>query len=292
MNKNEIQAILTLLEDPDNQIYDSVSRSLFERGEDVIADLEKAWEVTDSSLTQDRLENIIHKIQQNAVHQSLSNWVKGGAKNLLEGAFIISRHHYPEIQFEDIQVPVEKIKQEVVQIITDQMTTLEKIRAINHVMFEMNLFSGNTANYYAPQNSYINHVIFSKKGNAISLGLLYAAIAQSLGLPVFGVNLPKNFILAYRDEFYELLTSDVTADGILFYINPFNKGAILGRKEIDHFLHQQNITPVDSYYSTCSNLEIIQRLILNLIYSYEKLENREKINDLKDLLKISRWTKR
>jgi len=288
MNRNEIQAILTLLEDPDNQIYDSVSKSLFEKGVNVIPYLEKAWEVTASPLTQDRLENIIHKIQQNHVHQRLLQWVKSGAVDLLEGAYIISKHQYPEINFEDIQNELKKIQHDVELLIRDTMSALEKVRILNHVMFDIHLFAGNSVNYYAPQNSYINQLLLLKKGNAISLGLLYAALSQRLGLPVFGVNLPKNFILAYRDEFHELLNDDGNTDDILFYINPFNKGAILGRKEIDHFLQQQNITPADSFYATCSNLEIIQRLILNLIYSYEKLDNRDKINDLKDLLKISK----
>lgn len=290
MKRNEIQAILTLLDDPDNQIYDSISNSLLEIGINVIPDLEKAWEVTGSTLTQGRLENIIHKIQQNSVHQSLSNWVKGGAIDLLEGAFIISKHKYPEIHFNDIQTAIEKIRHDVWLEINENLTALEKVRILNHIMFEINKYTGNTNNYYSPQNSYINQVLLLKKGNAISLGLLYASVAQRLGLPIFGVNLPRNFILAYKDEFHELISNDSTSDGILFYINPFNKGAVLGRKEIDHFLQQQNITPEDSYYRTCTNLEIIQRLILNLIYSYEKVENMGKVNDLKDLLKISRLT--
>lgn len=288
MNRNEIQAILILLEDPDIQIYDSISKSLLNKGVNVIPDLEKAWEVTVSSLTQGRLENIIHKIQQNFVNQSLSNWVKEGSNDLLEGAFIISKHQYPEILFDDIQNTIEKIKHDVWLEINNNLTALEKVRKLNRIIFEINKYSGNTTNYYSPQNCYINQVLLLKKGNAVSLGLLYASIAQRLGLPIYGVNLPKNFILAYKDEFHELISDDVTGDDILFYINPFNKGAILGRKEIDHFLQQQNITPVESYYQTCSNLEIIQRLILNLIYSYEKLENKAKISDLKDLLKISR----
>jgi regulator of sirC expression with transglutaminase-like and TPR domain len=135
-------------------------------------------------------------------------------------------------------------------------------------------------------------VILAKKGNPISLGIIYIAVAQKLGLPIYGVNLPKNFILAFIDEFYELLGSDASnsnSDNVLFYINPFNHGAVLGKKEIDFFLKQQNIAPEDMFYQPCSNIEIIQRLLLNLIYSYEKLGYDSRIKDLQTLLKIARF---
>jgi regulator of sirC expression with transglutaminase-like and TPR domain len=289
MNPKEIQAIITLLDDPDNEIYDAIFHSLLEKGLDIIPELEKAWEVSANSLTQDRIENIIHKIQLNFVHNSLNNWVRDGGNNLLEGAYIIARYQYPELGFFEIQNPIEKIKHDTWLELNENLTALEKVKILNHIIFDIHKFVGNTNNYYSPQNSFINQVLLSKKGNPISLGIIYASVAQKLGLPIYGVNLPKNFILAYKDEFYELLNPDAPIhENILFYINPFNHGAVLGRKEIDFFLKQQNITPDDTYYQPCNNLEIIQRLLLNLIYSYEKLGYNDKIKDLQDLLKISR----
>lgn len=289
MQQKEIQAILTLLDDPDSEIYQAVYQSLLEKGTEIVPELEKAWELSGSSLTQDRIENIIHKIQLNSIHTLLHNWVKGGAVDLVEGAFIIAKYQFPELTLSDILEPIEKIKQDIALEMSDNLTALEKIKMVNHIIFDIHKFSGNTNNYYSPQNSFLNQVIQSKKGNPISLGIIFATVAQKLGLPIYGVNLPKNFILAYKDEFYELLNQESSNyDNILFYINPFNHGAVLGRKEIDFFLKQQNITPDDSYYQPCNNLEIIQRLLLNLIYSYEKLEYKEKIKDLQDLLKITR----
>ena len=42
MNKLELQAIITLLEDPDVEIFEAVYQSLMEKGVDVVPDLEKA----------------------------------------------------------------------------------------------------------------------------------------------------------------------------------------------------------------------------------------------------------
>jgi len=290
MNKQELKAILTLLEDPDKEIFEAVYQSLMDKGVDIVPDLEKAWEFSGNELIQDKLENIIQKIQLNFVHTLLSNWIRDGATDLLDGAYIVAKYQYPDLGLFEIQNPIEKIKHDAWLEINENLTALEKVRILNHIIFDNHKFTANTTNYYSPQNSYINQVILSKKGNPISLGILYASIAQKLGLPIYGVNLPKNFVLAYKDEFNEFINPESKSENILFYINPFNKGAVLGRKEIDFFLKQQNITPDELFYQPCSNVEVIQRLLLNLIYSYEKLGYEPKIKELQTLLKISRVT--
>ncbi|NJK87893.1 MAG: hypothetical protein HC906_19945 [Bacteroidales bacterium] len=146
-------------------------------------------------------------------------------------------------------------------------------------------FKRNTANFYSPQNSYINLVLETKRGNPISLAIVYLAVAQKLNLPIYGVNLPKNFILAYKDEFRQTDSDDETED-ILFYINPYNKGSVLGKREIDYFIQQQQLEPRKEYYVPCSNVDIIIRLINNMILSYEKLEFTDKIERLKELLEL------
>ena len=290
MNDKELQAILTLLDDPVKEIYETLYQSLMKKGVDIVPDLEKAWEVSESTEIQYKIENLIHKIQLNFVQKNLSNWIKDGATDLLEGAYIIARYQYPDIEMGEILNPLEKIKHDAWLEINENLTALEKVRILNHIIYDVHKFMGNTTNYYSPQNSYINQVVLSKKGNPISLAIIYAVVAQKLGLPIYGVNLPKNFILAFKDEFSELLYPNGNNESILFYINPFSRGAVLGRKEIDFFLKQQNIDPDPIFYQPCSNLEIIQRLLLNLIYSYEKLGYEQKIKELNDLLKISKLT--
>jgi regulator of sirC expression with transglutaminase-like and TPR domain len=288
MSRNELQAMINLLDDSDQEIYALVSKSIFDKGVDVVPDLEKAWEMSTNTVIQDKLEDIIHQIQLNFIQQSLLNWIRSGADDILEGAYIIARYQYPELNLYEIFNEVKKIVGHAYADINDNLTATEKVNVINRIIYDTNKFTSNTSNYYSPQNSYINQVIYSKKGSPISLGIIYIAVAYRLGVPVYGVNLPKNFILGYKDNFYNILNTDTNQTNILFYINPFNRGAILGRREIDNFLKQQNIKMNEMFYDTCSNLEIIQRLILNLIYSYEKLGYSSKVKDLQDLWRLSK----
>jgi regulator of sirC expression with transglutaminase-like and TPR domain len=122
----------------------------------------------------------------------------------------------------------------------------------------------------------------TKKGSQTSLAIIYSIIAQKLDIPVYGVNLPQHFILAYVDE----TRQSEFESGILFYINAFNKGFIFGRRDVDMFLKQLNLNPDKQFYEPCSNTDIIKRVLRNLISAYEHLGSSEKVTELNDLLKI------
>jgi regulator of sirC expression with transglutaminase-like and TPR domain len=99
---------------------------------------------------------------------------------------------------------------------------------------------------------------------------------------VYGVNLPQHFILGYIDE----SKREEQEFGVLFYINAFNKGAIFGKHDVDQFLRQLNLDPLPGFYAPCSNVEIIRRVIRNLISAYENLGSKDKVEELKELQDI------
>lgn len=287
MNKKELIALISLLDDPDEDVFDNIRNKLLSLGQEVIPDLEDAWEHSFDTVIQNRIENIIHKIQFEKIAEKLREWAKPENQNLLEGALLVARYQYPDLNEEKIKKHLEQIKQDVWLELNDNLTALEKVKVINHIFFDVHGFSGNTTNYHAPQNSYINNVLESKKGNPLSLSLLYAIVSQSLGLPVYGVNLPEHFVLAYKDIYGNVNLPTVLhpyESNVLFYINPFSKGSVFGKKEVDAFLKQLKLEPDRSYFEPCSNLDIIKRLIRNLINSYEKLGYPSKKEELKLLL--------
>jgi hypothetical protein len=291
-NEKEIDALITLIDDPDEQIFEQVRGQIISLGESVIPKLESYWEVSSfGQLFQVRIEDIIHEIQFSSVQQALKAWKDGGSKDLLEGTLIINRYQYPELEEKTIRDEIAQIRQDIWIELNDNLTSFEQVKVINHILFDVYGFRGNKKNYHAPQNSYLNHLIESKKGNPLSLSILYIILAESLEIPIFGVNLPNHFILAYRDRFNIMGmimagNKEGGENNVLFYINPFSRGTILNREEITNFLHQLKIEPDESYYQTCDNTIIILRSIHNLIHSYEKLGYADKVGELKILAGI------
>lgn len=284
MISKEIQAMINLLEDPNDDVFHTVFSSLLAKGPEIIPELEKAWENSANELSQGRLEDLIQKIHLNESEKDIINWLRSGSKDILRGAYLIARLQYPDLRFSDINEPIEKIKNDVWLELNENLTALEKIKIINHILFDIHKFSKNITHPANPQNSYLNQVIETKKGNSFSLSIIYIAITQKLGLPVFGVDLPKNLILAYMDVVGYNSGPEHQDYNVLFYINPFNRGAVLGRREIEYFLKQYQIEPEVSYFTPCSNGVIIKRMIGALIASYKSFGYQDKIQQLESIL--------
>ena len=285
MNKKDLQALIHLLDDPDNEVSDVVTGNLRKLGTEIIPDLETAWESSPDHYYQEKIENLIHDIQFSNIKHNLIAWKESGASDLMEGACWVARHQYPDLHTTEIKKIVDSIAKEIWLELSNKLTALEKVRIMNHIIFDVHKFSKNNKNIYSPRNSHINLVLESKKGNPVSLATVYILVAQKLKIPVYGVSLPKIFILAYVNEHVPLKRKTSLPD-VLFYINPYTRGAVLGKKEIDHYLAQQKLEPQRSYYIPCSNEIIIQRLLLNLALSYEKAGFTKKLKDIQELLKI------
>ena len=285
LREQELNALISLLDDPDESVYHEIQAKLLSLGHNVIPLLEHAWENSFDSVLQNRIENIIHKIQFDNIGGQLQDWVRKDQGNLLKGILLVARYQYPDLD-EKIVKQIEQIKQDVWLELNNNLTALEKVRVINHILFDVHGFGGNTTNYHAPQNSYINNVLESKKGNPLSLSILYLIIAQDLSIPIYGVNLPEHFVLSYMDEESQFPVYGETPNKVLFYINPFSKGAVFSSKEIDAFLKQLKLPFEQTYYEPCPNVDIIKRVFRNLIIAYEKLGYPTKVKELENLLDV------
>ena len=283
MEKTELQALISLLDDPDEAIFQQLKSKLIDFGDQVIPVLEEAWEdASYDEVYHKRIESIIHTIQFQKVKSALTVWKQSAEKDLLEGILILSRYQYPDLDRTFIDTLLQTMERDIWLEFNANLTALEKVRIINHVLFDVHGFGGNSENYHSVYNSYINTVFESRKGTPLSLSVIYMVLAQRLKLPIYGVNLPRHFILAYQDIPF-LADSNPQ---VLFYINPFSKGVVLLKREVQHFLKQLKIEEKDEYFLPCSTAEILIRVLNNLIYSYSLEKEVKKVEELNNLLVI------
>lgn len=280
----ELQALISLLDDPDPVTYQSVSERISDMGPQAVHILEDVWEHTFDEMVQNRIEQIVHHIQFDDIRQRLAQWASGDENNLLDGYCIITRYQYPEIDEQILRDRFEKIKRDIWLELNDHLTALETIGVFNHILFEVHAFGqkqkpGRT---YEPASYFLNNLLENRRGNPISTGILYIALADSLNLPVYGVGLPGHFIALYADN----SVMPVQTGNILFYINPFAKGAVFSRREVELYLKQAGITPDERYFNFCSNKSIIGRLVEELRQAFDKQGEAEKAAEMKMLGKI------
>lgn len=274
MQDSQLKALISLLDDDDREVVSHVEMEIVRIGERIIPMLEKEWETNFNPLVQKRIEELIHTLHFDLLQSRLTNWKAEGAVDLLEGLWIVATYQYPDLDFNKIKKDLEQIYYEAWLELKNDLVPFDQIKIINAVLFHKLKFSANTKNFHSPANSMINQVLESKRGNPIALCCVYILVAQRLKIPIYGVNLPNLFILTYKTE------------NLQFYINAFNKGLIFSKSDIDNYISHLNLPPNPIFYEPCNNLEIVMRLLRNLIVSFEKVGETYKVEELKTLLQI------
>ncbi|MCS6794584.1 MAG: transglutaminase-like domain-containing protein [Raineya sp.] len=275
LSENEIKALITLLDDEDAEIVRHVEAKILSVGESILPFLETEWQNKSlQPLISERLEQIIHSLRFQTLKSKLKNWKEQENHDLLKGAWLIATYQYPECTYESLQEQIEQIYYNVWVHFRDNLHPYDQVKIINYVLFDEMKFSANTQNFHSPANSMLNRVLETRKGNPISLCILYILVAQKLNLPIYGVNMPNLFILIYQSPERP------------FYINAFNRGLIFTKSDIDNYIAQLGLSPHESFYNPTTPLEIIKRVCRNLIVSYEHLGETEKMQEMQELLEV------
>lgn len=285
-NERELQALLQLLDDPDQEIYSHVSGKLASYGPEIIPKLETYWEEALDSILQERIEHIIRHIQYHGLERDFKNWLENDSENLYKGALLVARFQYADIDEVKLRGEIDYIRRAIWLEMNYNLTPFEQINVFNHVFYSLMGFTGKSAEtQLALPGYFINQVVESKKGNAISLGILYTILAQELDMPVYGVNLPRHFVACYTKDFLETLEEDEDLrDQVICYINPLNRGTIFTRNEVTLYLKKIQEDPAPVHYLPIRNKETIKLYLQNLKLGYEADGNKEKSKELDGLI--------
>lgn len=281
----ELNALVSLMDEPNENMFSEIRNKVMSFGKLAIPILEEAWVNTMADHDSKRIENLINEIRQKEFVLDFNIWAGDSSRNIIEGFTILTNYLYPDFEKDHYTALFEKLVRVIWLEINDSLTALEKIKVVNHVIYSVYKFNGHIGSNIKSDTYLLSKVLDYKMGNPLSMGILYIAIAQSLNIPVFGVNLPGHFVLAYMDDFNDIrLPNEYSESDILFYINPVNKGAIFTRNEINHFANQMKLTLEPDFFLPCTNQVVIRRMISELIVSFEKENNYSKNRALKTLL--------
>jgi len=272
LNKKEFKALVSLLEDDDEEVNRHVEGKIMSLGSDIIPYLEEQWENSFDPNIQSKIEDMIHTLQFSRLKERIRAWKENGGESLLEGMWLISLYQYPDSELTELNKEIEQIYYDIWVELKEDLHPYDQIKIINSALFTKLKFRANTKNFHSPNNSFLRSVLESKKGNPISLSVIYMLVAEKLGMPIYGVNLPNLFIVTYKSE------------DLQFYVNAFNRGLIFSKKDIDNYLANLNLTAKPAYYEPCTNEDIIKRVLRNLIMAYEKLGEHHKSEEVKELL--------
>jgi regulator of sirC expression with transglutaminase-like and TPR domain len=283
----KIQALVSLLDDPDPDTFQHVRKQLVLLGDDVREILENELFDGGNELKIVHIEAILSEIQLKSTQQKLKIWSQNGASDLLDAFLILTEFKNPGIDTYDIREEIANIQRQIWIELNDNMDPSNQIHTFNNLFFNVVGFHGNEQSRKNPATYFINNVIYNKQGNHLSLGIVYIILARMCGLPVNGINLPGHFIAAYTNQPVLNISHGFDSLDVLYYINPLSRGTTFGRKELKLYLEKSGFTDEEQYYMPVGNRQIIYRLIdeISQVYATESsLKNAEELRQLKSVL--------
>ncbi len=281
----EISALFHLIDDPDEEVFTSVSERIVSMGRAIIPNLEHLWENTPDEEVQERIEMLIHKLHFRDLVADFSNW-KNGSCELLEGALLVARYQYPEMLTTTTLQEIEKIRRNIWLELNSYLTPLEQVNVITGILYSYYKLKGNEVAYDIGEDFLINKVIENKKGNAITNGILYLILCEMLDIPIRAINVPRQFILGYFDIDYNFPNpTRQKSDKINFYVDPLN-GQIYSHKDVENYFKRISVPPTPSYFKQLGNKRIIQHLLEEYSKCFSDAANLYKKNDLIFLSKL------
>lgn len=274
-NKEEIESLVYLLDDPDPYVQSEVRNRLYELGESAVPLLDQQKSQIKDEEARELISEIIQWITFSSVEEDFLDVLEGGLKSvkqLEDAVFILSRFDNPTLRESEYKQKLDRFAEMIADEVRYSLDQSEKMHKVLSFVFEELEFSGSNTDYYNPRNSYLNRVIDRREGLPISLALIVLFIARRLDLPFYGVNMPIHFMLKYKSDVEEIL------------IDPFDQGKIVSYNQCYYFLKQNGVEPKSEHFEASSEVAILARCIRNLINSYEKLNKLEKVEGLKKLL--------
>jgi len=286
IENNEIKALLHLIDDPDEDVYQSVSEKIVSIGKAIIPNLEHLWEINHNESTQERIEQLIHRLHFRELTEEFTLWLNDSNASLLSGSLIIAKYHYPDINTAQVLQEIEKIRRNVWIELNAYLTPMEKVTVLNSIFYNYYKQIGVELNYESPDQFLINKTLETKSGNAISNGIVYLILCHLLDIPVSAIHIPRQFILAYFDDAFEIMNPVFSGKTkIIFYIDPLS-GQLFSNKDVESYFNRINVPPAPYYFKPMSNKEVIRFLLEEMSKCFDNDSNQYKMDELLSLANL------
>ena len=200
-----------------------------------------------------------------------------GAIDLAEASLLMACEEYPDLDVGGYLSRLDALGAELHSRVGGTADAAAVVASLNAILFEEQGFSGNTADYYDPRNSFLNDVLDRRTGIPITLSMVYIEVARRGGVAVHGVGLPGHFIVKLAAPEGDLL------------VDPFHRGARLSLADCQQRLdriYEGRVKVEASMLEPCASREILSRTLRNLRAIYARAEDLPRAIRTVDLLLV------
>lgn len=282
----ELNALFTLIDDPDEEVYSTVSERIVRYGKPIIPNLEHLWETTPNEDTQERIEKIIHRLHFTDLLNDLTEWRNSAHHDLLFGALLVSKFQYPDLQTAPVVQEIERIRRNVWLELNSFLTPLEQANVLSSIIYNYYNLKGVEVNYSNPDDFFIHKVLESKKGNRLTNGIIYQLLCEKLEINARIINIPKQCILAfYATEFDHSQATANPQEHIHFFVDA-STGQAFSHQDIESYFSKIGVSANPSYFRPLPNKQIIRDLLQEIAQCFNSPEKMYKKEELRELIEL------
>jgi len=282
----ELHALLRLIDDPDAEVYETVSERILDYGKSIIPNLEHLWEITLDQQVQSRIETLIHRVHFQDLETAFHEWSNEKKPGLLRGAILVARLQYPDLNVSSILTQLDAIRRNIWLELNPYLTPLEQVNVFNSILFNYYKLQGHELAAREPKQFYINQMLESRQGNGYSIGILYLVLCELLDIPVFAVDIPRQLVFAYIDSIHPFLHPEREEDPqVSFFIDPMN-GGIYTRTDVDAYLHKIGVRDKQDFFAPLDARRIIYKMMEELALCHRYRREEEKADEVQLLMRL------
>lgn len=182
------------------------------------------------------------------LRQLLEGDLKAGRLDL--AAFDLAAIHFPDLNRDPFLDQLNELASRLGDRLRNFNDGRDFVESAQRFLFQELGFHGNQEDFFDPRNSCLNQVLERRTGLPITLSVMYMEIARRLQMPVFGIGLPRHFVLQFDDGNYSA------------YIDPFNGGRTITARECFELAGAEVADP--ALLRRVSKKQIAVRMLQNL----------------------------
>ena len=190
----------------------------------------------------------------------IAEWVsfsKNPNYNLVEKCLKMAQIlEYPELNISKYVEKINEMGNSLKIKIGQVKNSTYHISMLNEYLFDELGFDGAEEDYYDPGNSFLNVVLDKKTGIPITLSIIYAEVAKSIGLDLQIIGFPGHVIVKYKEE---------------IILDPFYSGRLLTIEDLEEILTRnfgEVVEFVPEYLNEATTDQLLTRLLRNLKNAY------------------------
>lgn len=201
---------------------------------------------------------------------------------LLEAAASIAQDEEPQLDIQEILATCDALLVRLKRRVKAEADPMRKLSVLNQFFYTDLGFSGNANNFYAPENSYVNEVLQTRRGIPISIAVIWLELAQALDLQAEGISFPGHFLVK------------VTLPEGLVVLDPLT-GDSLGLDNLAERLapFRQHLgdasdmeAPLGLYLQPAPPRDILTRMLRNLKEIFNSQEDWQRLIKVQDRLLV------